>query len=69
MCIVMCIVLFFDIKFCFKISVMYSFVGSYYHLIFPKPFTSPTNLSPAVNSVAKNRACLYHSSVFASDVL
>lgn len=31
MCIVMCIVLFFDIKFCFKISVMYSFVGSYYH--------------------------------------
>lgn len=33
MCIVICIVLFFDIKFCFKISGMSPFVGSYYRTI------------------------------------
>lgn len=33
MCIVMCIVLFFDIGFSFKISVINLFIGSYYRTI------------------------------------
>ena len=50
MCIVMCIVLFFDIKFYFKISVMSLFVGSYYR-------TSIHAASRDIHQISKRTLC------------